>query len=120
VLLIDDEDVSRYVFRQCLAGSPYLVHEAATGPEGLQRARSEHPQLIVLDLTMPGMDGYEVLQHLQADPTTQAIPVIICTSRTLTAAEQSQLAAQTAGVLAKGTLSRNSVQEALSAVLKAA
>ena len=66
---------------------------------------------------MPGMDGYEVLQHLQADPVTRGIPVIIVTSRVLTAGEQTQLAAQTAAILGKGTLSRQAVQDALAAAL---
>ncbi len=117
VLVIDDEEMARYIFKQFLAGAPYLVDEAAAGPEGVQRARSDRPQVIVLDLLMPGMDGYEVLRRLQADPVTQGIPVIIVTSRVLTPAEQAQLAGQTAAILTKGTLSRQTVQDALAAAL---
>ena len=73
--------------------------------------------MIVLDLLMPGMDGYEVLQRLQADPVTHTIPVIIVTSRVLTLAEQTQLVGQTAAILAKGTLSPQTVQDALVAAL---
>jgi len=73
--------------------------------------------VIVLDLLMPGMDGYEVLRRLQADAVTQGIPVIIVTSRVLTPAEQTQLAGQTSAILAKGTLSREQVQDALAAAL---
>ena len=105
MLVIDDEAMARYIFTQCLAGAPYLVEEAASGAEGVQRARRDHPQVIVLDLLMPGMDGYEVLRRLQADPVTHGIPVIIVTSRVLTLAEQTQLAGQTTAILAKGTLS---------------
>ena len=117
VLVIDDEEMARYIFKQFLAGAPYFVDEAASGPEGVQRARSDRPQVIVLDLLMPGMDGYEVLRRLQADPVTQGIPVIIVTSRVLTLAEQTQLAGQTTAILAKGTLSREKVQDALAAAL---
>jgi signal transduction histidine kinase/CheY-like chemotaxis protein len=117
VLVIDDEEMARYIFKQFLAGAPYVVDEAASGPEGVQRARSERPQVIVLDLLMPGMDGHEVLRRLQADPVTQGIPVIIVTSRVLTPAEQTQLAGQTTAILAKGTLSREKVQDALAAAL---
>jgi signal transduction histidine kinase/CheY-like chemotaxis protein len=117
VLVIDDEEMARYIFKQFLAGAPYFVDEAASGSEGVQRARSDRPQVIVLDLLMPGMDGYEVLRRLQADPVTQGIPVIIVTSRVLTPAEQTQLAGQTTAILAKGTLSREKVQDALAAAL---
>jgi len=117
VLVIDDEETARYIFKQFLAGAPYFVDEVASGPEGVQRAQSDRPQVIVLDLLMPGMDGYEVLRRLQADPVTQGIPVIIVTSRVLTPAEQTQLAGQTTAILAKGTLSREKVQDALTAAL---
>ena len=117
VLVIDDEEMARYIFKQLLDGTPYLVDEAASGSEGVQRAQRDHPQVIVLDLMMPGMDGYEVLRRLQADPVTHGIPVIIVTSRVLTPAEQTQLAGQTTAILAKGTLSRVMVQEALATAL---
>ena len=117
VLVIDDDAMARYIFTQCLAGAPYLVDEAASGAEGVQRARRDRPQVIVLDLLMPGMDGYEVLRRLQADPVTHGIPVIIVTSRVLTLAEQTQLAGQTTAILAKGSLSPQTVQDALAAAL---
>ena len=117
VLLIDDEDMARYIFTQCLAGAPYVIDEAASGPEGLERARRDRPQVIVLDLLMPEMDGYEVLRRLHADPVTHGIPVIIVTSRRLTPTEQTQLAGQTAAILAKETLSRETVQATLAAAL---
>jgi signal transduction histidine kinase/CheY-like chemotaxis protein len=117
VLVIDDEEMARYIFKQFLAGAPYFIDEAASGPEGVQRAQRDRPQVIVLDLLMPGMDGYEVLRCLQADPVTQGIPVIIVTSRVLTPPEQTQLAGQTAAILAKGTLSRETVRETLAAAL---
>ena len=117
VLVIDDDAMARYIFTQCLAGASYLVEEAASGAEGVQRARRDRPQVIVLDLFMPGMDGYEVLRRLQADPVTHGIPVIIVTSRVLTLAEQTQLAGQTTAILAKGTLSPQTVQDALAAAL---
>src|SRR5262245_19089312 len=104
--------MARYIFKQFLAGAPYLIDEAASGLEGLQRARSDQPQAIVLDLVMPGMDGYEVLGRLQAEPATQSIPVINVTSLVLTPSEQTQLARQTVAILTKGTLSRETVQNA--------
>jgi CheY-like chemotaxis protein len=63
------------------------------------------------------MDGYEVLRRLHADPVTQEIPVIVVTSRVLTPTDQTQLAGQTAAILAKATLSRETVQGTLAAAL---
>jgi signal transduction histidine kinase/CheY-like chemotaxis protein len=119
VLIIDDEEIARYVLVQCLAGTPYLVSEAATGLEGLRRAREEHPQVIFLDLRMPGVDGYAVLEQLKADPVTRGIPVVISTSKALTPPERAELATQAAALLAKDTLSRETVTAALTAVLSA-
>ena len=120
VLIIDDEEMARYIFTQCLAGMPYAVSEAVTGLDGLRRAQSEHPHVIVLDLAMPGMDGYEVLRQLEADPGTKDIPVIIATSKVLSPAERAQLATRTGTILSKATLSRDSVRAALSSVLQPA
>jgi signal transduction histidine kinase/CheY-like chemotaxis protein len=117
VLVIDDEEMARYIFKQFLAGAPYFIDEAASGAEGVQRAQRGRPQVIVLDLLMPEMDGYEVLRRLHADPVTQGIPVIVVTSRVLTPTDQTQLAGQTAAILAKGTLSRETVQGTLAAAL---
>ena len=66
---------------------------------------------------MPEMDGSEVLRRLHADPATHGIPVIMVTSRRLTPTEQTQLAGQTAAILAKETLSRETVQATLAAAL---
>jgi CheY-like chemotaxis protein/two-component sensor histidine kinase len=120
VLVIDDDEMARYILKQLLADAPYLIDEAASGAEGVQQAQRTQPQVILLDLLMPGMSGYDVLRHLQADPTTRGIPVILVTSHVLTPHEQTQLAGHTAAILAKGTLSRETVRDTLSTVLGAA
>jgi signal transduction histidine kinase/CheY-like chemotaxis protein len=117
ILLIDDEEISRYVFKQFLAGAPYVISEATTGLEGLRRARAEQPQLIVLDLAMPGMDGYQVLAQLQADPATKEIPVVIQTAAVLTAHERAQLREHTQAIVAKASLSRETILKTIEAVL---
>lgn len=93
VLVIDDEAISRYAIAHLLAQLSCTPIEAKDGYEGLYRARTEQPNAIVLDLLMPGIDGFEVLAQLKADPITQAIPVIIMTSKQLTAEEHEQLTA---------------------------
>jgi DNA-binding response OmpR family regulator len=76
----DDEDILQLVsFRLERAG--YTVVTAADGPQALAAAREHQPDLAVLDVMMPGLNGYEVTRQLRADPATQAIPVILLTAR---------------------------------------
>jgi signal transduction histidine kinase/CheY-like chemotaxis protein len=91
VLIVDDEEFMRSLFRGHLADTHFSVIEAADGAAGLTLAREERPGVIVLDLMMTGMNGFEVLKHLKADPATRTIPVIICTSKTLNEAEKNFL-----------------------------
>jgi DNA-binding response OmpR family regulator len=76
----DDEDILQLVsFRLERAG--YTVVTAADGQQALAAAREHHPDLAVLDVMMPGLNGYEVTRQLRADPATAAIPVILLTAR---------------------------------------
>ena len=76
----DDEDILALVsYRLTRAG--YEVLTASDGEQALERAREHAPSLAVLDVMMPGLDGYEVTQRLRADPATAAIPVILLTAR---------------------------------------
>lgn len=81
VLLIDDDETFRYVVRKLLADQlQYEIMEAVDGEQGLQRIREAHPDVIVLDLQMPRLDGFEVLRILRSDHEIDAVPVIISTS----------------------------------------
>jgi signal transduction histidine kinase len=82
-LVIDDEEPQRIAIRGALLELGYIPTEASEGAAGIARALSERPGSIVLDLTMPGIDGYEVMKRLLGDPRTASIPVIVCTSRDL-------------------------------------
>jgi CheY-like chemotaxis protein len=104
ILVIDDEDVSRYLLRQLFPSPPDHVIEASNGAEGLRFARDEQPQLILLDLLMPELGGFEVLERLRADPLTSEIPVVISTSKTLDAEECERLERCSARLLPKGRL----------------
>lgn len=106
LLIIDDDDVHRYLLRQLLKDTPYVLAEAATGPEGIQLAREQVPDLIFLDFVLPDMTAFDVLDDLKADPRTRDIPVILHTSRQLQEDERQRLAKETATILAKHTLSR--------------
>jgi signal transduction histidine kinase/CheY-like chemotaxis protein len=106
LLIIDDDDVHRYLLRQLLKDTPYVLSEAATGPEGIRLAREHKPDLIFLDFVLPDMTAFDVLDDLKADPITRDIPVILHTSRQLQEEERQRLAKETATILAKHTLSR--------------
>lgn len=84
-LVVDDDEIARYLARGLLAELGCVVVEAPGGVSGLARATELRPDLIVLDLQMPDMDGFEVLARLRADPATAAIPVVVRTSRQLNA-----------------------------------
>ena len=77
VLVIDDEPEATDIIREYLTAAGYRVCVAFSGEEGLKMARKSRPAAITLDLMMPGMDGWEVLQKLRSDPRTADIPVII-------------------------------------------
>jgi len=80
VLIVDDNDTNRKLCRAILEQSGYQTREAANGREGLQVVRVEMPELILLDMQMPVMDGLETLKRLKADPATRSIPVVALTS----------------------------------------
>jgi CheY-like chemotaxis protein len=80
VLLIEDDVDAAEMYRLRLAADGYTVVTANDGREGLRMATDEAPDFIYLDLRLPGLDGFEVLEHLRADPETATIPVIILTN----------------------------------------
>jgi len=106
ILLVDDEEVSRYLLRQHLSAPSREVVEAVSGEEGLRRARLERPDVVCLDLVMPGIDGFEVLRRLKEDPATKSIPVVIVTSKDLSPSERATLDEHAAGILPKQSVSR--------------
>ncbi len=77
ILIVDDEPFNVDYLEQELEDSDYLTIAAVDGQEALAKVRSEAPDLVLLDIMMPGMDGFEVLSRLKADPATRDIPVII-------------------------------------------
>jgi signal transduction histidine kinase len=101
ILVIDDEEVARYLTRQLFRGTRYLIAEAAGGVEGLERARFDRPDLILLDINMHDRNGFEVLEDLKSDDATKDIPVILHTSYNLTQDDLSRLNGRHAAVLPK-------------------
>ena len=80
ILVVDDEDRNRRLLAAMLEAEGYSATEAADGAQALELARQSPPDLVLLDIMMPGMDGYEVARALKADAATQAIPVVMVTA----------------------------------------
>lgn len=80
ILIADDNEQNRELLEAYLAGEPHEIIMAVDGQETLDAARTQHPDLILLDIMMPKMSGYEVCQQLKSDPKTQNIPVLMVTA----------------------------------------
>jgi DNA-binding response OmpR family regulator len=87
ILVVDDERLIVKSTCILLRHQGYATVEAYSGAEGLEAARTERPDIILLDLVMPGMDGWQMLDRLQEDPATAGIPVIIFTAKDYANAE---------------------------------
>jgi len=81
VLVIDDEAPIRLLCRVNLEAERMEVLEAADGPSGLEKARAEQPDVVLLDVMMPGLDGWRVAEELLDDPRTESIPIVFLTAR---------------------------------------
>jgi CheY-like chemotaxis protein len=117
VLIIDDSDADRYVLRQHLKTTPLVVMEETGGIPGLRRAAEMRPDLIFLDLTMPDMTGFEVLEELKRKPETRSIPVVIVTSRVLTDSERNRLLEQCTAIIGKGGLNQAAAGDTVRRIL---
>ncbi len=107
ILIVDDEESTRYVLRHMLtAGGQWTLLEAEDGTEGLRLAQAEHPDFILLDLHLPGLDGFEVFRSLKGDPATSSIPVLVLTSSILGPEHLDRLQGAV-GILSKSNLSQS-------------
>jgi CheY-like chemotaxis protein/two-component sensor histidine kinase len=118
VLIIDDNDVDRYLLRQHLKGLPVAIAEETGGMPGITRATALRPDLIFLDLTMPDMTGFEVLDELKRRPETGGIPVVVVTSRTLDDQERQRLSSECVTIIGKDNISDVTVGDAVRRTLK--
>lgn len=105
VLLIDDNDDDALLIRRLLEGRKnYRMHHAKDGWEGLAMARQLLPDLIVSDLTMPGIDGFGLVEELKMDPRTKDIPVVVVSAKDITKEERSRLNGNIEALYQKGSL----------------
>jgi twitching motility two-component system response regulator PilH len=81
VLIIDDSPTERHILTQLLLSGGYEVSTADSGDEGVERAKQIKPDLILMDVVMPGTNGFQATRALSKDEATKNIPVIICTTK---------------------------------------
>jgi two-component system cell cycle response regulator DivK len=93
ILIVEDQEDLRAILRELLAGSGYAVSEAVDGAEAVARAQSEHPDLILMDIQLPHVDGYEATRRIKLDPALKATPVIAVSSFAMKGDEEKALAA---------------------------
>jgi len=82
ILVVDDEDMIRSLLRLILVREGYEVMEAENGEDALSMVREEKPDLVLLDVMMPGMDGFTVCERLRQSPDTADLPIIMLSART--------------------------------------
>ena len=103
VLLVEDDGTQRERLHGWLAGEQWVVQEAANGRDALALLKDSKPDVILLDLMMPEMDGFAVVAALQKEPRWRDIPVIVITARDLDAADRERLNSGVQSVLVKET-----------------
>ena len=101
VLLVEDNEDNRIVYSTILRHFGYKVTEALNGEEGISKARSEHPDLILMDISIPIIDGWEATQVLKHDPLTRHIPIIALTAHALASDREKAMEVGCDGYLAK-------------------
>jgi len=93
ILIVEDNEKNRKLMRDVLAFKGYRLVEADTGEDGVRLAREQHPDLILMDIQLPGIDGIQALRQLRADADTQTIPIIAVTASAMTHDRQKIMAA---------------------------
>jgi two-component system, cell cycle response regulator DivK len=93
ILVVEDQPDNRQIIRDMLAGTDYEITEAEDGQQALAAVAKQQPQLILMSVQLPNMDGYEVVRQIKADPALRSIPIIAVTSHALNGEEQTARAA---------------------------
>lgn len=115
IAIIEDDPQSALLLRRILqTRGEYRIFEAHDGAAGLDMVRRERPDLILLDLMMPGLDGFAFLEALKADKAMSAVPVIVITAKELTSAERERLSGQIEGLMQKGAFTDEELLEEIS------
>lgn len=81
ILVVDDSPTERYFLTDILVKNGFSVSTAENGEEALLKVKADKPQLILMDVVMPGQNGFQITRAISKDPETQDVPIIICTSK---------------------------------------
>ena len=101
ILIVEDTEDNRQIMRDLLSSAGYELIEAQTGEDGVAMAKSHRPDLILMDIQLPVIDGYEATRRIKKDPTLRQIPIIAVTSYALSGDEAKTRAAGCDGYVAK-------------------
>jgi two-component system, cell cycle response regulator DivK len=101
VLVVEDNERNRYLISFLLKGDGFEVIEAFTGEEGVETAIRERPDLILMDIQLPGIDGYETTRRIRASPIGTRVPIIALTSYAMTGDRERSFAAGCTGYIEK-------------------
>lgn len=119
VAIVDDNvEVRRLIRRILQSQGDYTLFEATNGREAIELAQREHPNLMILDLMMPEMDGFAVMDQLQANPDTADIPVIVVTAKELTSAEKGRMQGRIQKLMQKGDFLSDELMDEIRALLR--
>ncbi|HEX2116940.1 MAG TPA: response regulator [Alphaproteobacteria bacterium] len=111
ILVVEDTEDNRQIIRDLLSSAGYDLVEAQDGAEGVAMAKSQRPDLILMDIQLPVLDGYEATRRIKADPALSHIPVIAVTSYALSGDEAKTRAAGCDGYVAKPFSPRQLLQK---------
>ena len=101
ILVVEDEEDNRRIVRDLLTSVGYEIIEAVTGEEGVKAAETQLPDLILMDIQLPGFDGYEATRRIKANPVLHHIPIIVVTSYALSGDDAKAFEAGCDGYVAK-------------------
>src|SRR3972149_6285072 len=119
IAIVDDTPDARRLIRRILQSQgDYTIYEATNGREAIELSRHEQPDLIILDLMMPEVDGFAVLDALQADSRTASIPVIVVTAKELTSDEKALLHGRIYKLMQQGQFMNEDLADEVRALLK--
>jgi two-component system, cell cycle response regulator DivK len=101
ILVVEDQEDNRQIIRDLLTSAGYELVEAVDGEEGVRLAESERPDLILMDIQLPVLDGHEATRRIKQNPELRHIPIIVVTSYALSGDDRKAMAAGSDGYMAK-------------------
>jgi CheY-like chemotaxis protein len=111
VVAIDDEPLDLDLMEAALTPHGWTVVRAAGGEAGVAAVRRERPAVVLLDLLMPDVDGFEVVERLRADPLVADVPIVVLTSKDMTAADHERLSGRISLLAKKGTFRQDQLAD---------